>query len=298
MHSPDLHSTTRTGLKTPRTDTISTGNKMSDFTLSIQDDGKYNFDPSKLAFREPKVMSSGAKFVSLSYGGNDLMIETPTLRAPFGKQEFENPGAATKHSIMLAFDDMESRPDVKEFHSLITTIDALIRKTGFEKSMSWFRKKYIVDTVNDMYTPLERKSKDKVTGEEDGRWPPSVKLTLPFSAEGRPKFFTYNPRQEEIDISTIDMRHAQVTAIVTLSNVWMAGNMFGVSFKAYQLLVQPKQVMAKCAFRNVRAVESLPAPPAGGMGGGLAGGLAGASTAHPDLVDSSEDEADVPLGDE
>lgn len=301
MHSATFDKTSRadqqtpasTGLKTPRAHSSSTAtsnSKMSDSSIvSIQADGKYDFDPSKLVFREPKVMTSGAKLVMLAYAGNQFMIETPTLQCPFGKQEFENPGAATKHSVMLALNDMDTRTDVKEFQALIATIDNLVRTTGFEKSMSWFRKTYKTnETVNDMYTALERKSKNKETGEEDGRWPPSVKLTLPYGPDGKPKFTTYNDRQEEIDLATIEMRHAQVTAIVVLSNVWMAGNMFGVSFKAVQLMVQPKRTMAKCAFRNLKPVESLPAP-------------TGGSTANPDLVDSSdddEDEADVPLGDE
>lgn len=267
---------------------------MTDAILSIQATGEYDFDPKLITFREPKVMASGAKLVTINYNGNQFLLETPTLPAPFGKQEYDNPGAATKHSIMLALNDLESRSDVRQFQKLIAAIDETVRTTGFEKSMSWFKKTYkTAETVNDMYTALERKSKNKDTGEEDGRWPPSVKLTLPYGPDGKPKFTTYNEQQQEIDISTVEMRHASVTAIVCLQNVWMAGNMFGVSFKAVQLMVAPKRTMAKCAFRNVRAPQMLSGPDTAGPSAAAAAG---------DLLDSDDDDAadvaDVAAGDE
>jgi len=288
--SPPVISTSDSGIKsTGRTSANTTNSTMSDSILSIGANGEYDFDAKLVAFREPKVMTSGAKLVTINYNGNQFLLETPTLPAPFGKQEYDNPGAATKHSVMLALNDIESRPDVRQFQRLIAAIDETVRTTGFEKSMSWFKKTYkTAETVNDMYTPLERKSKNKDTGEEDGRWPPSVKLTLPYGPDGKPKFTTYNEQQQEIDISTLDMRHASVTAIVCLQNVWMAGNMFGVSFKAVQLMVAPKRTMAKCAFRNVRPPQMLAGPDSS------------AAPAAADLLDSDDEDdvADVAAGDE
>lgn len=262
--------------------------KMSDGIVRIQPNGTYDFDAAKLSFRDPKAMTSGAKLVMLNYDNNQFLIETPTMLAPMGKMEYDNPGAATKHTVMLSLTDMDSRPDMQQFQKLLESIDEKVRSTGFERSMAWFRKTYKTqETVNEMYTPLERRSKNKDTGEEDGRWPPSVKLTLPYGPDGKPKFTAYNERQEEIDINSVEMRHANVTAIVCLQNVWMAGNMFGVSFKAVQLMVQPKRTMAACAFRNV----AISAPGARGPA------IAGAMAPEAALVDDSEDEADCDAGD-
>ena len=268
---------------------------MSDGIIRIQADGKYDFDESKLTFREPKVMTSGAKLVGLAYGdgkaSGQLHIETPTLKAPMGKMEWEAAGSPAKVSMMLSLNDMDTRSDVRAFQQLLETIDRMARAAGFERSQSWFRKTYkSADVVSDMYTALERKSRNKETGEEDGRWPPSVKMALPYGPDGKPRFVTYNTAQEEINLDSIDTRQANVTAIVSLQNIWIAGNMFGISLKAVQLLMEPKRTMAPCAFRNFSNRASLLAGPS-------AGGTAGPG-AGPDLVESSDDEADIGAGDE
>jgi hypothetical protein len=194
--------------------------------------------------------------------------------------------------MMLSLNDFDSRSDVRAFQQLLESIDRMVCAAGFEKSMAWFRKAYKTqDTVSNMYQPLERKSKDKVTGEEDGRWPPSVKLALPDGPDGKPKYVCYNMSQQEIDIDSIDTRHANVTAIVCLQSIWIAGNMFGVSFKAMQLLVEPKRTMAACAFRNVACKPLLSA------GAGSVQAVT-AALESADLVESSDDdEEDVDVGD-
>ena len=85
-------------------------------------------------------------------------------------------------------------------------------------------------------------------------------------ADGKPKFDTYNRSGEKIDIDGVDLKGANVTAILVLQNIWVAGgNMFGVSVKAAQLLVEPRVTgFAGCAFRNKAFVPrtELPTPSA------------------------------------
>ena len=163
--------------------TSDSNNMDSDGIIRIQADGKYDFDESKLQFREPKVLSSGGRLASLAYGvgktSNQVIIETPTLRAPMGVMEWANDNGPSKKSIMLSLDNMDSRSDVREFQKLIESVDRMTKVAAFQNSMAYFRKTFKTqDTVSDMHTPLERKSRDKETGEEDGRWPPSVKITV------------------------------------------------------------------------------------------------------------------------
>jgi hypothetical protein len=278
-------------------------NMDSDGIIRIQADGKYDFDESKLHFREPKLLTSGGKLVSLAYGvgktSNQVIIETPTLRAPMGVMEWANDNGPSKKSIMLSLDNMDTRSDVRAFQGLIESVDRMTRAAAFQNSVAYFKKQFkTAETVNDMHTPLERKSKDKETGEEDGRWPPSFKLTLPYGPDGKPKFVTYIQTQEldpetggakieEVDISTIDTKQSEVTAILCLQSVWVVGNGFGVTAKAVQLLVQPKQRMAACAFRNISTKPMLAAP-----------SKPAAAPVVDDLIESSDDEAEVGVGDE
>lgn len=286
-----------------QTSNNSNNNMDSDGIIRIQADGKYDFDESKLQFREPKVLSSGGKLVSLAYGvgktSNQVIIETPTLRAPMGVMEWANDNGPSKKSIMLSLDNMDTRSDVREFQKLIESVDRMTRAAAFQNSVAYFKKQFkTAETVNDMHTPLERKSKDKETGEEDGRWPPSFKLTLPYGPDGKPKFVTYiqtqeidpetgNAKIEEVDISTLDTKQSEITAILNLSSCWVVGNGFGVTARAVQLLVQPKRQMAACAFRNISTKPMLAAP-----------SKPAAAPVVDDLIESSDDEAEVGLGDE
>jgi hypothetical protein len=231
-----------------------------DNMIYISDNGKFNFNKANIKFREPRDLPSGGRLVTISYGegktGTQMLIQTPTLYAPMGKSVFDNPGAATKHSIMLSLRDMETTPDLQEFQKVLSDVDTTIRETGFDRCKSWFRKVYkTADTVNELYTPLERVSKNK-DGEPDGKWPPNIKLNLPYARDGTPQFQTYNAAGEEIDIDSVDLKHANVRAIMVLQSVWIAGgNMFGVSLKAVQLMVDPPRKMNVCAFKGVKLCD-------------------------------------------
>jgi len=251
--------------------------------VSIGEDGKYDFDPTALQFREPRDLPSGAKLVMLAYGtgrsASNLMVETPTLLAPMGKACWDNAGGPAKHSIMLSLRDHDSDPAMKEFHALIRQVDDLVRAAGFANSKAWFKKTYKTpDTLSELYTPIERKSKDK-DGEEDGKWPPSVKVTLQYT-DGKSKFETYDRSGTKIDIDSVDLKGANVTAILVLQSVWIAGgNLFGVSVKAGQLLVEPRATgFSGMAFRNKTLVPRSELP------------HAAPSAQAPMLLEDSDDE--------
>ena len=235
--------------------------------LSIGDSGKYDFDPKLIQFREPRDLPSGAKLIMLAYGNgrsaSNFMIETPTLFAPMGKSCWDNAGGPPKHSIMLSLRDHDTNPEVMEFHELIKQVDDVIRAAGFDNCKAWFKKTYkTADTVNELYTPLERKSKNK-DGEEDGKYPPSLKLTLQY-ADGQPKFETYDRSGKKIDIEGVDLKGSNITAIITLQSVWIAGgNMFGVSAKVAQLMVEPRTTgFSGCAFRHKTLLPQADCAPA------------------------------------
>ena len=257
-----------------------------DNIIFIGENGKYNFDPALIKFREPRDLTSGARLVSMSYGegktGGQMLVQTPTLYAPMGKSVFDNQGGLAKHSIMLSLRDMDSTPELQEFQKLLESIDTLVRNTGFDRCKSWFRKVYKTqDTVNELYTPIEKKSKDKLTGEPDGKWPPNLKLTLPYSKDGAATFTTFNSAGQEIDIDTVELKQADIKAIMVLQSVWVAGgNMFGVSVKAVQIMVCPRMKMNTCAFKGIRLADKEELPPP-------------ASSAAALLMEDSDDEGDV-----
>ena len=259
-----------------------------DNMIYISDNGKYNFEKANIKFREPRDLTSGGRLVTISYGdgktGGQMLVQTPTLYAPMGKSVYDTPGAATKHSMLLSLRDMETSPDLQELQKILSQIDTTIRETGFVRCKSWFKKTYkTADTVNELYTPLERVSKNK-EGEPDGKWPPNIKLNLPYGKDGTPQFTTYNAAGEEISIDSVDLKHSNVRAIMVLQNVWIAGgNMFGVSMKAVQIMVDPPRKMNICAFKGVKLCDKVELMDA-------ADKLSSSTTAL--LLEDSDDDAD------
>ena len=50
------------------------------------------FDVSKVSISQPKVLDSGGKMAYLNYGEKRLLIQTPSLPAPFGMSVFDKAG--------------------------------------------------------------------------------------------------------------------------------------------------------------------------------------------------------------
>ncbi len=263
---------------------------MSDNIIAIQDDGRYNFDAAKLVFREPKSGANGGKIINMMYDGSPLMLELPEMTAPFGVQdgfgEQADSASKKKKELQLAMDDLDrpERSDMREAQRVLEEIDEVVCATALKRSQVWLRKPHkSLEAVSSTYKTIQRKH-------EEGKYAPKIKVALGYTPEGEPRFLTYDASQRKVDdIRTIDARQAKVTAIVTLSGVWVTGAGFGVMVRATQLLVKPKATMPNCAFRNLRLGDATPPPTT------TTGLLA---PRDPDLLESSDDDAEVAAPDD
>ena len=43
-----------------------------------------SFDISKLSFSQPKQLTTGGKTIFVNYSGNQLLMQTPDMKTPFG----------------------------------------------------------------------------------------------------------------------------------------------------------------------------------------------------------------------
>ena len=137
-----------------------------------------NIDTSKLAFSQPRVLDNGAKLVYMNYDGGRLSIQTPWMSLPW-KMGVYTEGEYPKYSIDLSFKGMENEPDLQAFHDKLQEVETKIIDAGFENSVSWFKKKKSTrEVVEAIFNPILKVSKDKETGEPDGKWPPTMKLKV------------------------------------------------------------------------------------------------------------------------
>ena len=114
----------------------------------------------------------------MNYDGGRLSIQTPWMSLPW-KMGVYTEGEYPKYSIDLSFKGMENEPDLQAFHDKLQEVETKIIDAGFENSVSWFKKKKSTrEVVEAIFNPILKVSKDKETGEPDGKWPPTMKLKI------------------------------------------------------------------------------------------------------------------------
>lgn len=137
-----------------------------------------NIDTSKIAFSQPRVLDNGAKLVYMNYDGGRLSIQTPWMSLPW-KMGVYTEGEYPKYSIDLSFKGMEDNEDLQKFHDKLREVEEKIIDGGFKNSVAWFKKKISSrDAVAEKFNHILKVSRDKETGEPDGKWPPTMKLKI------------------------------------------------------------------------------------------------------------------------
>ena len=213
-----------------------------------------HFDISRLTYGQPKQQSTGAKTIFIGYGGKQLYLQTPEMKAPFGVSVWPSDnGGPDKHSIELSFEGRELREPLEQFFNVVSSIDKRLTHDAMDNSQLWFKKKYpSVDVVEALQTPTIKYSKDRETGEVNTRYAPTFKMTLPLK-DGKFQFPCYGSKREEIDLNDVIQsgrsKGARVQAIVQLSAVWIVGTKFGLMWKVRQLKISEPVRLAGYAFQ-------------------------------------------------
>ena len=137
-----------------------------------------NIDISKIAFSQPRVLDNGAKLVYMNYDGGRLSIQSPWMSLPW-KMGVYTEGEYPKYSIDLSFKGMEDNDDLQKFHDKLKKVEEKIIDGGFKNSVAWFKKKISSrEAVEEKFNNIIKESRDKDTGEPDGKWPPTMKLKI------------------------------------------------------------------------------------------------------------------------
>ena len=202
------------------------------------------FDIKKVDFSALKTLDNGGKIVYVGYGPGKgpLFMQTPPMSAPFGMSVWDNDGKAVpKHTLDLSFKGMDSCKKLQKFYDVLEALDQRLVDDGFANQSSWFKgKKYgSRDIVEALYTPLIKYAKDRETGERTDKYPPTMKLSVPF----RDGVFTcqaFDDNKKPVDLSQLEtLKGATVSAIIQCTGIWFAGGKFGVSWRVVQMRVVP-----------------------------------------------------------
>ena len=227
-----------------------------------------NFDINLLEFSEMKTNQYGGKAVYLKYNGGKLRIQTPKMYLPYGMNDYEIKDETTdevkghKYTLDMSFKGIDRENDdsvssdvrkeakrLRDFHNVLTSIDAKVRSQAKQNSIAWLKcKKASDEMIEQQYKSVVNVSMDKETLEPDGKWPDTAKTKVQYY-EGVFKTEVYNDKREAVDIQEWLVKGTQVASLIECTGIWFAGGKFGIGFKVVQsqVLYKPQDSFGYCA---------------------------------------------------
>ena len=211
------------------------------------------FDIANVTFSDVRTLENGGKLAYVSYNGAPLVVQTPQMSAPFGMSMWDNDGkAAPKYSLDLSFKGLDASPKLQAFYDMLEHLDNRLVDHGYDNQNTWFKgKKYgSREIVEALYTPVIKFAKDRDTGERTDKYPPTVKLSVPFR-DGNFSCDVFDSQRRQLDLNAVETKGAAVTAIVQCTGVWFAGGKFGISWRVIQAKISPNDMsFSGFAFMN------------------------------------------------
>ena len=194
-----------------------------------------NIKASSITTSKPKTLDNGAKLVYVNYNGGRFNVQTPWMDVPWDVSCYTE-GPYPKYSCELSFRGMENSPDLQEFHQKFVDVEQKMIAEGVANGVSWFKlekKKCTTDVVSSKFGPIIKVSKDKETGEPDGKWPSTMKLKIPYrddkfgcklyNKEGDQFLINQNKDGEVQDnVEDILVKNAKVRCIIQCVGLWIA----------------------------------------------------------------------------
>ena len=196
------------------------------------------FSCSNVEYSDPKKLQHGGQAIYLNYDGKPLILQTPKMSMPWGMGKYD--GDVPKYSLDLSFKGMDNSEALQSFYSALNQLDEKLVEDGVSNSMQWFKKKKQTKEVcKALYAPQIKVSKDK-NGEPDGKYPPTMKVKVPWR-DGSFQCDAYDSKRQLIqdDLSNVLVKGSQVQALIQCVGIWFAGGKYGCSWKVVQMKVTP-----------------------------------------------------------
>ena len=191
-----------------------------------------NIDVSQIKISQPKVLDNGAKLVYVNYGGGRFNIQTPWMEVPWDLSCY-NEGPFPKYSCELSFKGMNEDAALKTFHDKMLEVEERLVEAGVENGTSWFKmpkNKINTEIISSKFGPIVKVSKDKATGEPDGKYAPTMRLKVAcrdnvWKTKLQAKdgaTFNINGDSPETPIQNIIVKNAKMKCIMSCVGLWIA----------------------------------------------------------------------------
>jgi len=218
-------------------------------------------DMSKIKYSKVNCLPSGAKTLYVNHGDgiSPLFVQSPELTVPFDTGTFypDNDGSG-KYAIKVSMDNIESNPQMKEFHDMLVKMDEQILQDGISNSLAWFKKKNPNgDVIRELYTPMVKVSRDSETGEPNGKWAPSFAFKI-VKRDHKVLCDVYDSNKNAItttgegavDLEQMFKKGAKLKMILKCNGLWIASGKFGCTWRAEQIKIDAPAGFTGYAFED------------------------------------------------
>jgi hypothetical protein len=218
-------------------------------------------DMSKVKYSKVNCLPSGAKTLYVNHGDgiSPLFVQSPELTVPFDTGTFypDNDGSG-KYAIKVSMDNIESNPQMKEFHDMLVKMDEQILQDGISNSLAWFKKKNPnEDVIRELYTPMVKVSRDSETGEPNGKWAPSFAFKI-VKRDHKVLCDVYDSDKKAIttsgegavDLEQMFKKGTKLKMILKCNGLWIASGKFGCTWRAEQIKIDAPAGFTGYAFED------------------------------------------------
>jgi hypothetical protein len=202
-------------------------------------------DVSKLRYSEVRTLASGSKSIYINYGTQKLRIQTPVMHMPYGIGEgYEDKNKAPelkknsekKYDITLSFKGSEENPKIQTFLDKMREIEKEIIDKAFENREPWFKDDFEGNKtfVARLFSPMIKIDKDPKTGKVVGKYPPTLRVKLPYDGiNDKFNFDSFDMDNNDINFTDIiaKLKGGKTQLIIELTSIWMAGGKYGCTWK-------------------------------------------------------------------
>jgi hypothetical protein len=209
---------------------------------------------SDMLYTAPRVNSVGGKSIGITNKNTQksLFMRTP-LMLTWGVNIYENAGKDNSYDFSLQFPrDDYATPESEDFLKCLQEMESKIKNDALTNSKDWFGKQHNSSEVIDaLWSPMLKYPKDKETGEPDMSRKPTLKIKLGVW-DGEYKFELYNtsnvklfPDEHDSTPDVYVTKGSNIACILQCGGIWFANGKFGVTWRLYQGIVKPADVLPK-----------------------------------------------------
>lgn len=247
-----------------------------------------NIDVNKVQFSDPNTLDNGAKLVYVNYNNSKFTVQTPWMDMPWEMKAYTE-DKYPKYSITTSFRGMDENPDLQAFHDRLLELEEKIIDAGTDHSLAWFKKRDQPRQVTQaLFNSIVKVSTDRDTGEPDGKYPPTMKLKVPFrDGKWQCRLFNANEDGESFRINDGDdsvedifVKNARVKCIIQCVGLWVAASSYMCQWKVVKAEVDVPQTQENHSFLPDSDDEDGGPPPR-------------TNTSAPAMLDDSEQEEEA-----